>query len=178
MVQSSKSATGNAVPYDQMSSRDRDDAQRVIMRIVRETLHKGPHSAFELRACIPPQYQGAYHVVLEDMIRAGEIASMGHSVYAQVPWMPQTQPVRADAVSDIVFGALSHTIKVGATAVELAADLTLPKDAVCRALDTLETSGLIRETRQKRRYRLVSPRMAQNVRQGAAGRVFADVRHG
>lgn len=178
MVQSGKPTGGHVVPYEEMSSRERDDAQRTILRVVRETLHKGPHSAFELRACIPPQYQGAYHVVLEDMIRAGEIASIGHSVYAQVPWMPQTQPVRADAVLDIVFGALSHTIKVGATAVELAADLTLPKDAVCRALDALETSGLIRETRKKRRYRLVSPRMAQNVRQGAAGRVFADVRHG
>lgn len=170
--------TEKVLPYACMSQEQREDAQCIILKIVRDTLRKGPHSAYELRECVPTPHLGAFHVVLESMIRAGEVASIGHSVYAQVPWMPATQPVRADAIQDLIFGALSHTIKVGATAIELADDLTLPKDDVRRALDALETSGLIRETRQKRRYRLVSPRMAQKVRQGASGRIFVDVRHG
>lgn len=178
MVSSRKPATERVVPYTSMSEKQRENAQRTILKLIRETLHKGPHSAFELRACVPPEYLGAFHIVLDGMIKAGEIASMGHSVYAQVPWMPVTQPVRADAIQDIIFGALSHTIKMGATAMELADDLILPKDDVCRALEALELSGLIRETRQKHRYRLASPRMAQKIRQGASGRIFADVRHG
>ncbi|MFT8371545.1 hypothetical protein [Acetobacter syzygii] len=178
MMQGRKTKDEKVIPYTCMSQTQRDEAQRVILTTVRDTLRKGPNSAIELRSRIPTQHLGAFHVVLECMIQAGEVASIGHSIYAQVPWMPATRPVQADAVMDIVFGALSKTIKVGATAVELASDLTLPKDVVRKALSTLESSGLIRETRQKQRYRLVSTRMAQHVRQGASGRIFADVRHG
>ena len=118
---------------------------------------------------------GAFHVMLEEMVRAGEIASIGHGVYVQVPWMPQTVPVEASPLADLVLATLADTTRPGHTVAQLAQALALTHAQVQAALASLETMGLIEPGRGAGQYRPASPRMAAHIRRGARERVFADV---
>lgn len=170
--------TPKVISYEAMSGPQRDHAMKAILRIVRDALQRGPHTALELRAGVPRELQGAFPAVLETMITAGEVAAVGHSVYIKVPWMPQTRRVEGNAARDLILGTLSTSMKSGATADELSHELFVPLAQVRLALTALENAGLIHETHHAGRYRMLSLRQAQHVRRGAAGRFFADVRHG
>lgn len=163
------------VPYARMNETDRERARGQILAHVRNALVAGPHAVLELRKGLPAEILGAFPVVLGEMVEAGEIASMGHSVYARVPWMPATRKVVASPVKDMVFAALSELARAGSLPSELAEKLVLPVREVERALEALEGEGVVHESRIPGRYRPVSRRMASHVRRGAAGRVFADV---
>ncbi|MCE2576737.1 hypothetical protein [Komagataeibacter sp. FNDCR2] len=163
------------VPYARMNEKDRELARGMILAHVRNALVAGPHAVLELRKGLPVEALGAFPIVLDEMVEAGEIASMGHSVYARVPWMPATRKVVASPVKDMVFAALSELAREGSLPEELAENLVLPLKTVQRALVDLEGEGMIHESRIPGRYRPVSRRMASHVRRGAAGRVFADV---
>ena len=91
--------------------------------------------------------------------------------------MPQTSAVRGDVTADLIIGVLSTERRAGANAGELAGDLFIPVSQVRAALSALEAAGLIYEPKEPGQYRMLSRRMATEVRQGASGRVFADVRH-
>jgi DNA-binding transcriptional ArsR family regulator len=163
--------------WDKLSDAEQKQARRAIIATVREALQRGPHTALELRARVPVEMRGAFPVVLRNLLHAGEVASLGHSVYAAVPWMPQTREVRGDVTADLIIGVLSGERRAGANAAELAGDLLIPVIQIRAALTALEGAGLICETREPGRYRMLSRRMATEVRQGASGRIFADVRH-
>lgn len=163
--------------WDKLSDVEQGKARRAIMIAVRDALQKSPHTALELRACVPAEMKGAFPVVLRSLLDAGEVASLGHSVYAAVPWMPQTSAVRADVTADLIIGVLSSERRAGADAAELADDLLLPLTQIRAALAELEEAGLICEAKASGHYRMISRRMAMEVRHGASGRIFADVRH-
>jgi DNA-binding IclR family transcriptional regulator len=91
--------------------------------------------------------------------------------------MPQTSAVRADVTADLIIGVLSSERRAGADAAELAGDLLLPVPQIRAALVELEEAGLICEAKASGHYRMISRRMAMEVRHGASGRIFADVRH-
>lgn len=163
--------------WDKLSGAEQEQARREIITAVRDALKRSPHTALELRGCVPIEMRGAFPVVLRDLVHAGEVASLGHSVYAAVPWMPQTSAVRADVATDLIIGVLSSDRRAGADAAELAGDLFLPVSQIRAALIDLEGAGLIHEAKRPGHYRMLSRRMATEVRQGASGRIFADVRH-
>jgi len=144
------------------------------MQHIRAALLRGPHGVLELRAGLSAEEAGALPVVLSDLARAGEIAALGHSVYARVPWMPMSRPVRTSPVEDLVFAALTYQ----ETPVSIAVWLGLPLDTVRSALAALEQAGLVEERddpTRRNHYRILSSRMAGHVRRGAVDRVFADV---
>ena len=163
--------------WDKLSETEQAQARRAIITAVRDALKRGPHTAIELRARVPVEMRGAFPVVLRSLLHAGEVASLGHSVYAAVPWMPQTRTVRGDVTADLIIGVLSCERRAGASAAELAGDLFIPVTQIRAALTALEGVGLICEAKEPGHYRMLSRRMATEVRQGASGRVFADVRH-
>ena len=163
--------------WDKLSEAEQAQARRAIITAVRDALKRSPHTVLELRARVPLEMRGAFPVVLRSLLHAGEVASLGHSVYAAVPWMPQTSAVRGDVTADLIIGVLSGERRAGANAAELAGDLLIPVIQIRAALTALEGAGLICEAREPGRYRMLSRRMATEVRQGASGRIFADVRH-
>ncbi|QEO18921.1 MarR family transcriptional regulator [Acetobacter vaccinii] len=161
--------------YARMSAPARAMARHTVRAHIRECLQRGPHAVLELRRDIPLPMLGAFHVILEEMVHAGEIASIGHGVYVQVPWMPQTIPVQASPLADLVLATLADTTKPGHTVAQLAQALALTHAQVHAALASLETMGLIEPGRGAGQYRPASPRMASHIRRGARERVFADV---
>ncbi|MFT8699130.1 hypothetical protein HK27_02290 [Acetobacter orientalis] len=163
--------------WDKLSETEQAKARRAIITTVRDALQRSPHTVLELRDRAPAEMRGAFPVVLRDLVHAGEVASLGHSVYAAVPWVPQTRAVRADVTADLIIGVLSTERRAGANAGELAGDLLIPVPQIRAALIALEEAGLICEVKEPGHYRMLSRRMATEVRQGASGRVFADVRH-
>ena len=169
--------TPTPLAWDRLSETEQAQARRAIITAVRDALQRSPHTALELRARIPVEMRGAFPVVLRNLLHAGEVASLGHSVYAAVPWMPQTRAVQANVTADLIIGVLSSERRAGADAAELAGDLLIPVIQIRAALTALEVAGLICEAKEPGHYRMLSRRMATEVRQGASGRVFADVRH-
>lgn len=163
--------------WEKLSETEQAQARREIITTVRDALKRSPHTALELRARVPVEMRGAFPVVLRDLVNAGEVASLGHSVYAAVPWVPQTRAVRADVTADLIIGVLSSERRAGANAAELAGDLLISVTQISAALMALEGAGLICEGKLSGHYRMLSRRMAMEVRQGASGRIFADVRH-
>lgn len=167
-----------AHPYDALEEREREEVHYAVMQHVRAALMRGPHGVLELRAGLGAREAGALPVVLTDMVQAGEIAALGHCVYARVPWMPATRPVTPAPLEDLVLAGLTRHD----TPRQLAEWLGVSFAAVEATINALEQAGLVEECRAKTRrgcYRLVSSRMAGHIRRGAVERIFADVaRHG
>ncbi|MBB2199791.1 DNA glycosylase AlkZ-like family protein [Gluconacetobacter dulcium] len=163
-----------ARPYEALGDSEREAAHARVMLHIRDALYRGPHGVLELRAGLSAEEAGALPVVLSDMVRAGEITALGHSVYARVPWMPATRPVTSTPIQDLVFAALTRH----GTPEMLATWLGLTQESVKAALGALERAGLVQESYGRTRrghWRIVSQRMASHIRRGAQDRVFADV---
>ncbi|MBB2169987.1 hypothetical protein HLH36_16815 [Gluconacetobacter aggeris] len=163
-----------ARPYAALGDDERVAVHSRVMCHVRRALDRGPHGLLELRAGLSAEEAGAFPVVLADMVRAGEITALGHSIYVRVPWMPATRPVTSTPVQDLVLAALTRH----GTPDTLATWLGLTQEAVKAALAALERAGLVQESFGRTRrghWRIVSQRMASHIRRGAQDRVFADV---
>lgn len=164
----------NAQPFEALGETERQQVHFAVMQHVRAALGRGPHGVLELRMGLSAREAGALPVVLSDMAQAGEIAALGHSVYARVPWMPATRPVMPSPLEDLVLAGLTRHD----TPDQLGAWLGIAPSAIREAIGALEQAGLVEECQGRTRrgcYRLVSARMAAHIRRGAADRVFTDV---
>lgn len=164
----------DALPFEVLGKAAQQAARTRVMRHIREALLRSPHSVLELRETLSPVDAGALPSAMAELVRAGEIAALGHCVYARVPYMPQMRPVEADPIRDLVLSALTQ-VNLPST---LATWLGLPMDTVNHAIQELQQLGLIEEyagASRRGRYRIASPLMARQFRRGARGRVFADV---
>lgn len=165
----------NALPFAALSKEDQHEARLRVIRHIRQALRLGPHSVLELREGIAAADFGALPSSMDALLNAGEVAPLGHCVYARVPWMPQMRPVKANPVRDLVLATLASITQPSAN--NIATSLDLPLETVTEAITELQQLGLVEEykgTYLSGRYRCTSPRMGEHVRRGARGRVFAD----
>ncbi|KXV41479.1 hypothetical protein AD942_02185 [Gluconobacter japonicus] len=164
--------------FRKLKAETQREVYQSVLQHVRTCLNRGPYNVLELRANLTPEQAGALPMALTTLAQAGEIAALGHSVYARVPWMPATRTVRTSPIEDLVFASLTEH----ETASEIATWLGLSVGEVRDSLAALERAGLIEERldpRRPNRYRIVSPHMAKHIRQGAQDRTFTDIaRHG
>ncbi|MFT9298053.1 MAG: helix-turn-helix domain-containing protein [Gluconobacter sp.] len=164
--------------FRKLNAETQREAYQSVLQHVRTCLNRGPYNVLELRANLTPEQAGALPDALVTLAKAGEIAALGHSVYARVPWMPATRTVVTSPIHDLVFASLTEHETAG----EIAPWLGLKVAVVREALEALEQAGLIEERldpRRPNRYRIVSPHMAKHIRQGAQDRTFTDIaRHG
>jgi hypothetical protein len=164
----------NALPFSVLSKGDQRAARLRVMRHIRDTLLRGPHSILELRAGLEPVDAGALTAVMETLVSADEIAALGHCVYARVPWMPQLRPVEAAPVRDLVLCSLPHIGRPRS----LASWLGMPLDIVMAAIGELEQLGVVEAyhgAHLSGRYHVISSRMTEHLRRGARGRAYAEV---
>ena len=164
----------DAVPFGELSKAQQRQIQLRVMRHIRETLLRGPHSILELRADLGPADAGALATVMESLLAAGEIAALGHCVYARVPWMPQLRPVEAAPLRDLVLNALPRFNQPR----KLASWLGMPLEVVMEAIAELEQLGVVEEYQGPNlngQYHVISARLADHLRRGARGRAYVDV---
>ncbi|MBB2158123.1 hypothetical protein HLH33_17780 [Gluconacetobacter diazotrophicus] len=163
----------DAQPFDTLSADQQEIVRSTVMAHVREALRRGPHSVFELLAGLKPAEAGAFSHTLQLLVDAGEIVSMGHAVYAAVPWMPAARRVETDPVQDLVLSAIA-LIK-GPTAERISQSLALSLRQVGAALRLAESTGIIVFNPSNGQYRFAAAQVSRLYRNGAAGRVFAPV---
>lgn len=162
------------VSFSELSKTEQRAIELRVMRHIREALLRGPHSVLELRADLSPADAGGLPSAMDTLLAAGEIAPLGHCVYARVPWAPQLRPVEPAPMRDLVLNALP-LINLPR---KLARWLGLPLAVVMEAISELEQLGVVEEyqgTYLRGRYYVASSRMAEHLRRGARGRAFADV---
>ena len=164
--------------FRKLNAQTQREAYQAVLQHGRTCLNRGPYNVLELRANLTPEEAGALPLALTTLAQAGEIAALGHSVYARVPWMPATRTVKTSPIEDLVFASLTEH----ETPTEIASWLGLTLGVVRDSLAALEQAGLVEERldpRRPNRYRIVSPHMAKHIRQGAQDRTFTDIaRHG
>ena len=171
-----KSQTRAKVPplFEELDDAAQHQVCTRVMQQIRTALRRNPHSILELHQQLAREDAGALTAALNEMLQAGEIAPLGHGVYARVPWMPAMRPVQATPIQDLVFAALAHCNHPPTIATRLG----MPIDRVKQTLSELEHAGLAEPyigPSRRGRYYIASPLLAKHLRRGATGRVFADV---
>ena len=164
------------LPFAALSKQDQHAAFLRVIRHIRQALRLGPHSILELRDGIAEADLGALPSAMHALLNAGEVAPLGHCVYARVPWMPQMRPVKADPIRDLVLATIASLNRPSVD--NIATSLGLSTETVAGAITELQQLGLVEEykgTKLNGRYRCTSPRMGEHVRRGARGRVFTDI---
>lgn len=158
-------------PWQDRTQMQRDEMCRDVRQEVMAILRKGPITLGEIRAALDPQNASALLSVLTLMVNAGEVASLGHSVYTLVPWCQAAKSVAAEPLTDLVFNAVALYRKTS----QIIAWLGLPEATVRSALEALQDTGFIHYNWRYDEYTITRPIVARSLRKGASERVFVDL---
>lgn len=158
-------------PWQDRTQTQRDEMCRDVRQEVMAILRKGPITLGEIRAALDPQNASALLSVLTLMVNAGEVASLGHSVYTLVPWCQAAKPVAAEPLTDLVFNAVALYRKAS----QIIAWLGLPEPTVRGTLEALRDTGFVHYNWKSDDYTITRPAVARLIRKGASERVFVDL---
>jgi len=170
-----------ASPFHDLSPEERLRARRALRLRLLAALDKRPMTALALRLGLGEEEAGGLVATLDDLVAAGEIAAIGHGAYARVPWGPQTRPVIAAPLHDLVHAALVHLASAAhrkSASVRIVADfLGLSLEQVASSLQHLELAGMVTFSDANGEWipigALTSRRVRKGIEEGIDSRITA-----